>query len=46
MGTQSFGWSEDCIRGDRKDRDNPLRWDIVILNLPGNDSYDQMKPWV
>ena len=44
--TQSFGWSEDCTRGDRKDKDNPLRWDLVILNLPGNDSYDPMKPWV
>ena len=45
--TQYFGWSQDCTRGDRKDKDsNPLRWDLEILNLLGSDSYDSMKPWV
>ena len=38
--TQTFGWGEDAIRGDRKDRDNPLQWDLVKMNLPGNKDYD------
>ena len=25
--TQSFGWSEEGIRGDPRAKDNPLRWD-------------------
>ena len=44
--TQTFGWGEDAIRGDRKDKDNPLRWDSVKMNLPGNDDYDPSMPWV
>ena len=42
--TQSFGWSEDVIRGDRHDASNPLAWDKVILNLPGNSDYDPTRP--
>ena len=44
--TQSFGWSEDCIRGDPRARNNPLRWDRVILNLPGAEDYNPKMPWV
>ena len=45
--TQSFGWSEDFIRGDPGDRDNnPLAWDKVALNLPGSKSYQPTKPWI
>ena len=44
--TQSFGWSEDIIRGDRHDASNPLALDKVILNLPGNSDYDPTRPWV
>ena len=44
--TQTFGWGEDFIRGDRRERDNPLRWDEVKLNLPGNDKYNTSLPWV
>lgn len=44
--TQTFAWGETLIRGDRLDRDNPLRWDRVIMNLPGNEDYDPSMPWV
>ena len=45
--TQSFGWSEDFIRGDPGDHvGNPLAWDDVVLNLPGSSSYQPTKPWV
>ena len=44
--TQTFGWGEDAIKGDRKDRDNPFRWDSVRMNLPGDTDYDPTMPWV
>ena len=44
--TQAFGWSEECIRGDRLDANSPLFWDKVQLNLPGDEHYDPKKPWV
>ena len=42
--TRTFAWSEDFIRGDRKDPKNPLRWDRVILNLPGSLDYKTGDP--
>ena len=44
--TQTFGWGESGIRGDRRDDDNPLRWDDVKLNLPGDAEYNPKMPWV
>ncbi len=44
--TQTFSWSEEIIRGRRMEKGNPLRWDKVILNLPGDPSYDPAKPRV
>ena len=44
--TQAFSWSEEVIRGNRLDEKNPLRWDKVILNLPGDPAYDPTKPRV
>ncbi len=43
---QAFSWSEEVIRGNRLAKDNPLRWDKVILNLPGDPSYDPTRPCV
>ena len=44
--TQSFGWSEDFVKGDPGDHENnPLAWDKVVLNLPGSESYQSTKPW-
>jgi hypothetical protein len=39
-----FGWTIDVILGDRWDQLNPFRWDSVIANLPGMQSYDPSKP--
>ena len=44
--TQTFGWGEDAIRGDHKDRDNPFKWDSVRMNLLGDKNYDPTMPWV
>ena len=44
--TRTFAWSEDIINGNRHDPLNPLRWDKVILNLPGDPSYSPERPWV
>jgi len=44
--TQTFGWCEDAIRGNRRETNNPLRWDEVVLNLPGSKDYQPEKPWV
>jgi len=37
--TQTFGWCEDAIRGNRREANNPLRWDEIVLNLPGSKDY-------
>ena len=44
--TRTFAWSEDFIRGDRRDPSNPLRWDRVVLNLPGALDYQPDEPEV
>ena len=44
--TQTFHWGADIIKGDRTALDNPLRWDEVLMNLPGAVNYDPSKPWV
>jgi hypothetical protein len=38
--------SEEIIKGDRKARNNPFRWDRVIFNLPGTVKYDPSRPWM
>ena len=37
---------EEVIRGNRKDKQNPFRWDDVVENLPGSENYDPTKPWI
>ena len=45
--THTFTWSEDFIRGNRHDHNNPFMWDKVIMNLPGqSDCYNPALPWV
>ena len=44
--TQTFSWGEDLIQGDRRSLGNPLRWDSIKLNLPGDENYDPRMPWV
>ena len=38
--------AEEFARGNRWDKDNPLRWDRVILNLPGAKDFNPALPWV
>ena len=37
--TRAFAWTEDFVRVDRHNPLIPLRWDKVVLNLPGQDDY-------
>jgi hypothetical protein len=41
-----FYLAEEFCRGFRSDKNNPLQWDCIILNLPGSKSYDPSKPRV
>ena len=38
--------AEEIIRGDHTDLHNPLRWDEVVLNLPGNSKFNPDLPYV
>ena len=37
---------EKIIRGDRNYSTNIFGWSRVVLNLPGDKSYDPTRPWV
>ena len=37
---------EEFVRGDETSLSNPLRWDRIILNLPGNDDFNPSLPFV
>ena len=39
-----FGWTMDMIQGDRWCFSNPFRWNGLLVNLPGSDSYNPEKP--
>ena len=39
-------WMMEIVIGDRSERQNPFRWDHVVLNLPGTVTYDPTKPRV
>jgi hypothetical protein len=41
-----YYWAEEFARGNHTDPDNKLRWDIIILNLPGDAAYDPTQPRV
>ncbi len=43
---QGVLWAEEVILGDRYDTNNPFRFEIVKLNLPGMTDYDPSIPWV
>eukprot|EP00980_Cylindrotheca_fusiformis_P005545 scaffold1173_cov84-Cylindrotheca_fusiformis.AAC.3 len=38
--------AEEYVVGDPKESGNPLRWDRVKLNLPGDPMFDPRLPWV
>jgi hypothetical protein len=37
---------EEIIRGDRHDWRNPFQWDSIMLNLPGQTSYNPSQSWL
>jgi hypothetical protein len=45
-GARFYYWAEEFARGNRKDSDNPLRWDSVKLNLPGDLKWNPAFPRV
>eukprot|EP00980_Cylindrotheca_fusiformis_P003889 scaffold863_cov100-Cylindrotheca_fusiformis.AAC.4 len=38
--------AEEYVIGNPSEPGNPLRWDSVKLNLPGDPSFDPRLPWV
>jgi hypothetical protein len=38
--------SEEFIRGDHLEKGNPLRWDSIQINIPGDPKYTANKPRV
>ena len=41
-----YYWGDELFRGPPNAPNNPFRYDRVILNLPGNATYDPAKPHV
>ena len=46
MAIRFYYLAEEFVRGARHQRDNPLWWDRVRLNLPGDPAYDPTLPRV
>jgi hypothetical protein len=46
MAVRFYYLAEEFAKGNRRDKDNPLRWDRVELNLPGDPAYDPTLPRV
>jgi hypothetical protein len=41
-----YYWAEEFAIGDRRKQSNPLRWDEVRLNLPGDPAFNPTLPRV
>ena len=41
-----YHWAAEVAEGNPTECKNPLRYDKVLLNLPGDPRYDPTKPWV
>ena len=41
-----ISWMLEFIVGDKSEKKNPLRWDKVVLNLPGDPNYRPDMPRV
>ena len=37
--------AEEFIRGNHLDQKNALRWDEIVLNLPGERDFNPALPW-
>jgi hypothetical protein len=44
--TRFYYWAEEFVRGNRREKTKPLRWDEVRLNLPGGKAFDPTLPRV
>jgi hypothetical protein len=38
--------AEEFVIGDHREPRNPLRWDKIVLNLPGMANFDPRLPWI
>ena len=43
---QGMLWASEVVREYRSDLDNPLMWENIRLNLPGDLSYSPTIPWM
>jgi hypothetical protein len=41
-----YYWADDFVKGNRRDKENPLRWDVIKLNIAGDPSFDPTFPEV
>ena len=39
-------WGSGVVMGDRREPNNPFRWDNIKLNLSGEPNYSPTTPWV
>ena len=46
MAIRHFLLAEEFIIGNPREKGSPMRWDEVILNLPGSPGFDPRLPWV
>jgi hypothetical protein len=46
MAVRFYYFAEEFAKGDRRSKSNPLRWDQVKLNLPGDPLYNPSLPRV
>jgi hypothetical protein len=47
MAVRFYYLAKEFARGNQREKDNHLRWDYVILNLPGDPADDPtQEPWV
>jgi hypothetical protein len=46
MAIRFYYWAEEFARGNPRDKESHLRWDEVVLNLPGDPSFDPAMPRV
>ncbi len=44
--TRLFAWAMEIIKGDRTEVLNPFHWSRVVLNCPGDPTYDPTMPRV
>jgi hypothetical protein len=43
MAVRFYYWTEEFARGNCRHKSNGLRWDCIVLNLPGSPSYDSTQ---